>query len=125
MAVDWMESFCDAHKGGYRPAGICLSCRHGSGCTGRRYRNKCESFVSRELTKAEWKQRYADLLREMMKPHVGIAEVRAFGNAGICRRAMLQIHGFSESDLRDIETCIPELQTETGQHKITKLRWEL
>ena len=122
---EWLEAFRDAHKGAYRPAGICLACRNGSGCTGRRYRNSCDSFVSRQPTKEEWKQKYATLLREMMKPHIGIDERRAFGNAGSCRRAMLQIHGFEEKDLRKIEDGIECLQTETGRHRLKRLRWEI
>ena len=61
----------------------------------------------------------------MMKPHIGIDEVRAFGNAGICRRAMLEIHGFEEKDLQKIEDSIEELKTETGRHRLEKLRWKL
>ena len=61
----------------------------------------------------------------MMKPHIGIDERRAFGNAGSCRRAMLQIHGFEEKDLRKIEDGIECLQTETGRHRLKrKGRWQ-
>lgn len=122
---EWMEAFMDMHKGGYRPAGICLSCRHGSGCHGRRYKNACDAYVSRQLTKEEWKQHYAGLLQKMMQPQIGIDQYRAFGNAGTCRRAMLQIHGFKEPDLRKIEDGIEELKTETGIRRIRKLRWEV
>ena len=123
--ADWLEAFKDVHRGGYRPAGICLSCRHGSGCNGQRYKNACSSYISRELTRLEWKQHYADLLRRMMEPHIGIDESRAFGTAGTCRRAMLQIHGFSSSELELIEESIQELKTEKGQYRLRKLRWEL
>lgn len=123
--ADWLEAFKDVHKGGYRPAGICLSCRHGSGCKGQRYKNTCSSFVSRELTRLEWKLHYADLLRKMMQPHIGIDESRAFGNAGTCRRAMLQIHGFSAAELELIEESMAELKTEKGKYRLKKLRWEL
>ena len=125
MTPEWLEAFRDSHRGSYRPAGICLACRRGSGCNGRRYRNSCGSFIPREPKKQEWKQKYADLLREMMKPHVGIDEMRAFGNAGTCRRAMLEIHGFGEKDLQDIENSVEELKTETGRHRLQKLRWKI
>lgn len=60
-----------------------------------------------------------------MEPHIGIDECRAFGNAGTCRRAMLQIHGFKEAELELIEESIKELKTEKGQYRLKKLRWEL
>ena len=60
-----------------------------------------------------------------MRPQIGIDQYRAFGNAGTCRRAMLQIHGFRETDLRNIEDSIKELKTETGIRRIRKLRWEV
>lgn len=125
MTPEWLEAFRDSHRGSYRPAGICLACRNGSGCNGRRYKNSCRQFVPREPKKTEWQQKYAALLREMMKPHIGIDEMRAFGNAGTCRRAMLDIHGFEEKDLRAIENSIEELKTDIGQYRLRKLRWEI
>lgn len=125
MTPEWLEAFRDSHRGSYRPAGICLACRRGSGCNGRRYRNSCGSFVPREPKRQEWEEKYADLLRKMMEPHIGIDEMRAFGNAGTCRRAMLDIHGFEEKGLQDIENSIEELKTETGRHRLQKLRWKI
>ena len=125
MAADWMAAFLDAHRGGYRPAGICLSCRHGSGCAGGRHKNTCRNYVSKELTKEEWKHHYADLLRKMVLPHVGVDGPMSYGKAHNCRNAMLQIHGFSEKDCRAIEDSIEELQTAEGTCLKKKLRWEL
>lgn len=123
--MEWLESFRDAHRGGYRPAGICLTCRKGSGCNGKRFKNTCPDHISKDLTREEWADNYRNRLRKMMEKHKGIEESRAFGNASACRRAMLQLHGYTETQLREIEDGIPELETPEGRYRLKRLRWEL
>lgn len=107
--MDWLEAFKAAHAGSYRPAGICLACRKGSGCNGHRYKNECKDYISRELTRDEWAAKYASALEKLAQTKEYFEWYKLKGIAHSTRCAMAEYHDFNESELREIEDRITRL----------------
>ena len=101
--------------------GICLACRKGSGCDGHRYRNECREFVPKEPTRPEWQELYTRMLERLAETKEYYELYKVKGQAHAMRRAMIEYHGFCESEIRLIEESVDGLGTE--EKRI--LRWEL
>ena len=93
--------------------GMCPSCRQRKVCPGGSDGLKCNNYLPPEPTKSEWADIYREAFRRTFENSDATTKVNAIGHAKAIRDAMLQIHGFDEKEIRDIER-----ETEDDMHPV-------
>ena len=88
--------------------GMCLSCRQREACPGGSDGISCSNYIPPEPTRPEWKDIYRTALKRTFDSLDATAKIYRIGHAKAIRDAMLQIHGFEEEEIRDIEREIED-----------------
>lgn len=88
--------------------GLCPSCYQREACPGGSNGISCGNYLPPEPTKKEWPDIYRRAYRRTFERVDTTEEVYRIGHAKVIRDAMLQIHGFTEEEIRDIEREIED-----------------
>lgn len=83
--------------------GMCPSCYQKDDCPGGSNGISCDNYLAPEPTRLEWQDIYRKAYRSTFGSLDATAKVYRIGHAKAIRDAMLQIHGFTEEEIRDIE----------------------
>ena len=83
--------------------GKCHSCCQRDDCPGGGSGISCDNYLAPEPTKLEWPVIYRKAYRSTFDSQDVTAKVYRIGHAKAIRAAMMQIHGFTEEEIRDIE----------------------
>lgn len=86
--------------------GMCISCYQKDHCPEEPQGKTCSNYLQPEPSKAEWQEIYTRYLRQAYTEALnGTPEqqCRAIGNARNIRRAMKNIHGFTQEKISEIE----------------------
>lgn len=86
--------------------GMCPSCYQKEACPGRMGESGCDNYLPPEPTKSEWPAIYESAYRRIFSDIDATARVYRIGHAKAIRDAMLQIHGFTEKEIEEIESEI-------------------